>query len=357
MSPCLNGLLVATSQMPIRAEEEIAEGRRYRLDYLELSKHLDVPYVDYTCREGSLPAIGKIEGLLRLDLFWAMNLARRIRREGIEMVFSLSERIAIPLSFFLGPEVRHVVMVHNPLSPRKLSLMKRLGIAKRWKKILVFSRAEGEAVQNALSLSVDQIEVVHFPIDTQFYRPKKPSNQVGTADFIFSIGLSNRDYPTLLGALANLPDIPCEISGTSAWVNHKAGYEGLPIPANVKIVSYDHPQIIRDVYTRCRFAVIPIDPRASQWSAGAASVLQPQSMGKPVIATRMPGLSDYVNDGVTGILIEGGNRAAMAEAIDYLWNHPEVSAEMGRNAQTWVESNFSLDVWTEEVGAMLLDAR
>lgn len=356
MDPGLNALLVATSSVPENAEEEIAQGIRYRLDYVELSTLLGVPYVDYGNRPNTSAGMRKIEEWLRLDLFWALALARRVKKEGIDTVFSLSEKIAIPLSFLLGRQINHVVMVHNPMSPRKISLMKRLGIAQRWRKTLVFSRAEGEAVQEALSLSADQVDVVHFPIDTAFYSAAKAKERGGARDFVFSIGLSNRDYPTLLGALSKLPDIPCEISGTSAWVNHKAGYEGHFIPDNVRVVSYDHPNIIRDVYASCRFAVVPINPNASQWSAGAASVLQPQSMGKPVIATRMPGLSDYVNDGVTGILVDGGDRTAMAEAINYLWTHPDRAAEMGRQAQAWAASNFSLDTWTRQVGSLLREA-
>ena len=42
------------------------------------------------------------------------------------------------------------------------------------------------------------------------------------------------------------------------------------------------------------------------------------SMGRAVIATRSPGLLDYVVDGETGILVDFGDVHAWREAIQYL---------------------------------------
>jgi glycosyltransferase involved in cell wall biosynthesis len=149
--------------------------------------------------------------------------------------------------------------------------------------------------------------------------------------------------------------VPCEISGTSAWVKHNAGFDGHPIPTNVKIVDYDHPSVIRDAYSRSRFVVIPLNAATTQWSAGSASVLQPQAMGKPVVATHIPGLSDYVLDGETGFLIKGNDPKAMADAVEYLWRNPDKAEEMGRYAQEWVRKNFSYDTWLNSVCHMLTD--
>jgi glycosyltransferase involved in cell wall biosynthesis len=72
-------------------------------------------------------------------------------------------------------------------------------------------------------------------------------------------------------------------------------------------------------------------------------------MGKPVIATRRPGLSEYLIDGETGILVEPGDDRGMAEAIDMLWNDPQRVVRMGRNAREWIASRHSLDQWLDRV--------
>jgi glycosyltransferase involved in cell wall biosynthesis len=195
--------------------------------------------------------------------------------------------------------------------------------------------------------------VLRTPIDTKFYNSTQKADPDIVQTTIFSVGVSGRDYPTLLRAMSKLPHIPCEISATSAWVDQKTVGEDVSVPTNVRIVAYNHPSVIREAYTRSRFVVIPIQPATTQWSAGSISALQPQAMGKPVIATKMPGLSDYVLDGETGLLVEGNHPGAMAEAIDYLWKNPDKAAAMGSRAKEWVIENFTLDQWLNRVGTLL----
>jgi glycosyltransferase involved in cell wall biosynthesis len=346
-------LIVATSTLAKEAVDEIRKGLHYRIDYLELASRLGADYISYSSRDSYPGPVERIEHRVKLDVYWAWELARQVRRRRYGSVFSMSERIGIPLAYTLPAGVRHVVMLHHPISPRKLQFLKLTGAAHRWDKALVFSDAEREVVRSSLQLPAERIGTLHFPMDTSFFRPVDLKSEPEGERFIFSIGLSHRDYPTLLKAMATLPDVRCQISGTSAWVNHRAGYEGFTLPENVEARAYDHPSIIRQVYQKSQFVVIPIRPDTTQWSAGAASVLQPQAMGRPVVATKMPGLSDYVEDGVTGILVEPGNPEAMAEAIRDLWDHPEKVAKMGKAAVTWVQENFSLDKWLYEVIAVL----
>jgi glycosyltransferase involved in cell wall biosynthesis len=51
--------------------------------------------------------------------------------------------------------------------------------------------------------------------------------------------------------------------------------------------------------------------------------------GRPVIASRLGGIPEVVEDGVTGLLFEAGNADDLAEKINYLWEHPELCRQMG----------------------------
>lgn len=346
-------LIIATSAKPQNAEEEILHGKRPRLEYVELGKQLKSPYLDYDSSACSYsPYLRQMEERLKLDLFWARQLAKKIHREGFDVALSMSERIGIPLAHFLDRRVRHYVILHHPMSANKLRIVKALNTFRRWDKLLPLSEAETAALQKEFKLNGERIETVHYAVDTDFYRPMEgdPAGQPGDGEkFILSLGLSNRDYPTLIRALRMLPEIECEISGTSAWVDHGAGLGREDLPANVRMVNYNHPQVIRAAYARSRFVVIPLDPQTSQWSAGSASVLQPQAMGRPVIATAIPGMYDYIQDGKTGLLVKGGDPEALAEAIDYLWNNPAVVEQMGVRARDWVQANYSYERWMQDV--------
>ncbi len=61
-----------------------------------------------------------------------------------------------------------------------------------------------------------------------------------------------------------------------------------------------------------------------------STILEPMMQGKPVIASRIGGIPEIVDDGVTGLLFEPGNAEDLAEKIQYLWDRPELCKKMGQ---------------------------
>ena len=76
--------------------------------------------------------------------------------------------------------------------------------------------------------------------------------------------------------------------------------------------------------------------------AVSRAALEWMAAGRPVIATRVGGLPDLVEDGVTGLLIPPNDPAALAAAIQKLLDAPPLAEEMGRAARERWEENFSL---------------
>ncbi|HEY3305035.1 MAG TPA: glycosyltransferase family 4 protein [Candidatus Binatia bacterium] len=71
-------------------------------------------------------------------------------------------------------------------------------------------------------------------------------------------------------------------------------------------------------------------------------------MGRPVVATRNGGLSEVVVDGQTGLIVESENSAELARAIEYLIDHPDITAMMGRAARSRAQALFG---WERHVKA------
>jgi Glycosyltransferase len=232
------------------------------------------------------------------------------------------------------------------MSRFKLGLIRALRLQDRWDIVAAISRAEAEGMRVALGLRASQVVALHTPVDVDFYKPAQPST--GREAFIQSLGLSHRNYPTLIRAMRRLPHIPCHLRVGSTWVQRRGGHEDETLPPNVTLQPFVHPNELRRCYAESRFIVVPIKA-STQWSAGCTSVQAAQAMGKPVIATRRPGLSEYLVDGETGILVEPGDDRGMAEAIDMLWNDPQRVVRMGRNAREWIASRHSLDQWLDRV--------
>jgi len=78
-------------------------------------------------------------------------------------------------------------------------------------------------------------------------------------------------------------------------------------------------------------------------------------MGIPVIANRVGGIPEVVQEGVTGYLCQPGEINNTAEVCTYLINHPMKRAEMGRKGRAFIENEFSLDVMIDQISALYED--
>ena len=343
-------LIISSSLTAVGIAEKIQAGSHPRIDYLELAERMGTDYIDFNRFERN-DLIRRVENKLRLDFRQAIWVASQIRLKKYDAVLSMSERIAIPLALLLPRSLKQVVIGHHLVSPHKLRFVKWMGIARRWDTIIAPTRAEEQVLKDNLYGSLHSLEHVCFPVDTTFFKPG-PSDADRDADHILSVGLSYRDYPTLIAALRKVPNVVCQLRIGSAWVSGRTGIENEILPDNVMVMSFVPLLELLRCYEQCRFVVIPIC-RTTQWSAGSVSVLLAQAMGKPVIVTCTPGMRDYVREGETGLMVEMSNPDAMAEAIDYLWKRPDLARAMGRRAREWAVDKFPLEKWTTRMSEIL----
>lgn len=71
------------------------------------------------------------------------------------------------------------------------------------------------------------------------------------------------------------------------------------------------------------------------------SLLEAMSLGVPSISTNVYAIPEAVKNGETGILIEAGDSAALAEAIESLKNDENLREKLGQNGRAWVLANFN----------------
>jgi lipopolysaccharide/colanic/teichoic acid biosynthesis glycosyltransferase/glycosyltransferase involved in cell wall biosynthesis len=80
--------------------------------------------------------------------------------------------------------------------------------------------------------------------------------------------------------------------------------------------------------------------------------LEAAAMGLPVVATRVPGCTDAIVDGVTGTLVPPRDAEALAAAVARYLEEPALRNEHGTAARERVLSSFSQEVIWEETGAL-----
>jgi glycosyltransferase involved in cell wall biosynthesis len=78
------------------------------------------------------------------------------------------------------------------------------------------------------------------------------------------------------------------------------------------------------------------------------AVLEAWAAGLPVVATRVGGLPELIDDGRTGVLVDFGDEHALAGALCDLIADPEFSRRLGEAGRNRVESLFSLRRMADE---------
>lgn len=73
------------------------------------------------------------------------------------------------------------------------------------------------------------------------------------------------------------------------------------------------------------------------------TAIEALAAGKPVVASRVGGLPEVVEDGKTGVLVPPGDPATLASAIKNLLDDPALRERMGRAGRRTAKDKFSLE--------------
>src|SRR5437588_1262304 len=140
--------------------------------------------------------------------------------------------------------------------------------------------------------------------------------QLPQDDFLLYVGdlMPDKGIDVLLEAHAQLNNqIPLVLIGRPV-----TGYlERIP-PNVLHLGRWPHSAIMQ-AWSRCAIALIP----STCPDACPTVAMEAMTMGQPIIASRIGGLTDIIVDGQTGLLVPPGDPQALREAIQRLLDDPE----------------------------------
>jgi glycosyltransferase involved in cell wall biosynthesis len=90
----------------------------------------------------------------------------------------------------------------------------------------------------------------------------------------------------------------------------------------------------------------------SLYEALPIAMLEAMATGLPVIATRVGGIAEAVQDGRTGLLVPPGDEDALYHALGTLVAGPIQAEQMGRRAMSHIRAGFTIDVMARRVEAI-----
>jgi glycosyltransferase involved in cell wall biosynthesis len=142
---------------------------------------------------------------------------------------------------------------------------------------------------------------------------------------------------TLLSAAEQIGQIQVRLAGGGPLLSRMKDRA----PCNTQFVGILSQDRLFDFYRKSRFAVVP-----SVWYEPFGMVIvDAMALGLPVVASRIGGLPEIVENGVTGLLFEPGNAEDLANKLRFLWENPELCRQMGKAAQEKVVHHYSQNAY------------
>jgi glycosyltransferase involved in cell wall biosynthesis len=290
-----------------------------------------------------------------IDWRWIWRLARRMRRESIDLFHSheFSMNVFGGAAAWLAG-VPHVATIHGRHwvadAPRRIGayrLLRRLGVP-----VIAVSDDLRTFLAERFGLEPQDLELIRNgvpipqagPHDSQQRARDRAQRRAElglpmSGPLLLCVGnlYPIKDHATLLRAIAPLPSVRLAIAGRGEEEENLR-----TLAAELGITDRFHLLGLReDVDALLGAADLFVQPSRSEGLPLA--VLEAMGHGVPVIATHVGGIPEVIEDGISGRLVPPGNPEALGLAVSQLLADPTQAQAMAKRAREQAEAQYSVD--------------
>ncbi|MFA6372902.1 MAG: glycosyltransferase family 4 protein [Methanothrix sp.] len=205
-----------------------------------------------------------------------------------------------------------------------------------------------------LSSYSSKVEVVPVGVDTKKFCPLNIDKSKANIFFLSVLDKFHR-YKGLADLLKALQIVKKDVPGIKLIVGgrgklleeyRKMAYR-LDLENNVEFVGFIPEEKIVEYYNRAEIFALP-STTSTQEGFGMV-LLEAMACGKPVVTTRIVGISREVHECGAGEIVEAGDVRGLAQAINNLIMDKKTAKTMGIRGRRLVEKRYSWDVVAENM--------
>jgi glycosyltransferase involved in cell wall biosynthesis len=201
-----------------------------------------------------------------------------------------------------------------------------------------------------------KVELVHCGVDVERLSPYELDGRAADKVLCVASLQPKKGHADLVDAVALLaerrPGVSLELVGEGPErerIESRARERG--VAARVRLLGARPAEEVRDRLARARaFALPSVRLPSGRMEGIPVALMEAMAAGVPVVATRLSGTPELVQDGVTGLLVEPHAPEALAAALERLLSDADLAAELSRNARALVERSFSLTTEARRLG-------
>ncbi|MBW3629134.1 MAG: glycosyltransferase family 4 protein [Gemmatimonadetes bacterium] len=282
----------------------------------------------------------------------ALALARLVREHGSDVIHA-NETIAGTICGVGGKLARRGVRIfhrhHNIIEDRRQVLFSRL--ASRWTDLtMAVSKSSAQHAQEIDRVSPGRIRVAYNGVrelrrvsadEVAALRRRLAIPAAAPVLLVVARLWKEKGHRTLLEALSPLTT---RLPRSLHVVLVGSGPEEAPLRrqaeelGRVVVHFVGHQLDVAPWYALADLVVVP-----SFQESFSLSAVEAMSCRRPVVATRLGGLVEVVEDGVTGVLVNPGDAGALAAGLGELLRSPEEMERMGAAGYERFRARFTLE--------------
>lgn len=202
--------------------------------------------------------------------------------------------------------------------------------------------------QVMIKSGIPEHKLVHIPIyiDSQKYSPEF----ISQAYLVYFGRLSyEKGLVMLLEAMTGLKHHKLLIIGDGPQREYLEQIKEKKNLVNVRFLGKLHGEQLNRVIRNSRLVVIP-----SIWYDNSPNViLEAFALGKPVLAAKIGGIPEYVDENTDGVLYQYDNIEELREKIGFLMEQQSFCEEMGRTAREKVETKYNPQIHYDKIEKLL----
>lgn len=208
-----------------------------------------------------------------------------------------------------------------------------------------------------LSPHIDKCRVISPGVDTKLYTIQKKDNTQSKVLFVGQLH-SNHSHKGLNVLIRAMPLLKSEnveliIVGEGDDIPR---YKALALELGVSSINFMGRISDKQLASTYQSASVLILPSTTKAEGFGMVILEAAACGTPTIASNIGGISEAVQNGKTGLLIEPNNTRALAEAIDVVLGDPILREQLGSNAYQRAINDFNWSLQSKKTEKVFKDA-
>jgi len=208
-----------------------------------------------------------------------------------------------------------------------------------------------DAMERLVKLAGEQVRekcrLVHMGVDVEGYSTanrRQKGKVVGVGTLV-----ERKAHDLTIRAIAILVnrglDVSLDIMGSGPEHDRLDSLaRDLGVADRINFLGSRHPREMRELFTEAEAFVLPcrVDSKGARDGTPIA-LMEAMAMKLPVISTRVSGIPEIIEDGISGLLVEPEDAEALAEALGRVLEDADFAKALGEAGKERIERHFTLE--------------